>query len=85
MYGFLGSVRDYLFKPAEGDLFQINGQLSPNEFYRAGDHLTKVCAGWQWKPSLIPNYTSPCMKDKDKQFLMLEKVVCRRRLSTMMP
>lgn len=29
--------------PPEKDVFQENGELSPNEFKLAGDHLIKIC------------------------------------------
>jgi len=47
-----------LSQPPEKDVFQESGELSPNEFINAGDHLIKVCGDWQWKASLNPNYTS---------------------------
>ena len=37
--------------PPEKDMFQENGELSPDEFMRAGEHLIKICKDWQWKPS----------------------------------
>ena len=38
--------------PPEKDVFQENGELSPNEFKLAGDHLIKICSDWQWKRSI---------------------------------
>lgn len=32
----------YIYAPPETDQFEINGQLSPNEFRKAGDHLVNV-------------------------------------------
>lgn len=29
----------YIYAPPEKDQFEINGQLSPEEFKKAGDHL----------------------------------------------
>lgn len=37
--------------PPEKDMFQQNGQLSPDEFLRAGDHLITICKAWKWQPS----------------------------------
>lgn len=54
-----------IYAPPQTDQFEINGQLSPDEFRRAGDHLVtvifilnQVCASWQWKPSSNPNFRS---------------------------
>ncbi|CAM6000191.1 unnamed protein product [Sphagnum balticum] len=70
-----------LSPPPEKDTFQINGELSPDEFRRAGDHLTEICGGWKWRSSLNPHYSSNYLKQPEKQFLSLEKVICRRRLN----
>ncbi len=40
----------YIYDPPQTDQFEINGQLSPNEFKKAGDHLVEVKFG------LIPRY-----------------------------
>ena len=44
--------------PPEKDMFQENGELSPDEFKRAGNHLTKICDGWQWKASENKDFKS---------------------------
>jgi hypothetical protein len=40
-----------LVPPPEKDMFQENGELSPNEFKLAAEHLITICKDWQWKPS----------------------------------
>jgi hypothetical protein len=69
-----------LYPPPEADVFQVNGELSPNEFKRAGDHLTTVCTGWTWRPSLNPNFISKYLAP-EKQYLVLEKVISKKRHS----
>lgn len=32
----------YIYTPPEQDQFTVNGQLSPEEFKKAGDHLVSV-------------------------------------------
>lgn len=75
------AVSTKLSPPPEKDMFQINGELCPNEFVRAGDKLTEVCTGWKWKPSANPNYSSKYLDNKDKQYLVLEQVICKKRLA----
>lgn len=67
--------------PPEKDMFQINGELSPNEFSKAGDHLISICTDWKWKASENKDRQSKYLKD-DQQYLLLEKVICRRRLNS---
>lgn len=69
-----------VYAPPEVDQFEENGQLSPDEFKRAGDKLTEVCAGWKWMPSSNPNYISKYL-DETKQYLILERVLCKHRVS----
>ena len=71
---------NYIYAPPETDQFEENGQLSPDEFKRAGDKLTEVCAGWKWMPSSNPDYKSKYL-DESKQYLVLEKVLCKKRVS----
>jgi ubiquitin-like-conjugating enzyme ATG3 len=70
-----------LAPPPEKDVFQENGELSPNEFKQAGDHLVKICTDWQWKPSLNPKYQSKYLPEA-QQYLVLENNLCKRRLNT---
>lgn len=69
-----------LSPPPEKDVFQENGELSPNEFRLAGDHLIKVCGDWQWKSSLNNGYTSKYLPE-NQQYLLLEGNLCKRRLN----
>lgn len=69
-----------LSPPPEKDVFQENGELSPNEFKQAGDHLIKVCNAWQWKPSLNPDFKSKYLPE-NQQYLLLEGNLCKRRLN----
>ena len=66
--------------PPEKDVFQENGELSPNEFKLAGDHLIKICSDWQWKPSLNNNYHTKYLPE-NQQYLLLENNLCKRRLN----
>ena len=67
--------------PPEKDTFQINGEMSPDQFIRAGHHLTNVSNAWQWKASENKEFVSKYLPEK-QQYLLLEKVLCRRRLNT---
>lgn len=69
-----------LSPPPEKDVFQEHGELSPNEFKQAADHLIKICGDWQWKPSLNPNYSSKYLPE-NQQYLLLENNLCKRRLN----
>lgn len=71
-----------LTPPPETDQFAINGELSPDEFERAGDKLTQVCSSWTWRPSSNPKYHSKYLNEK-KQYLILEKALCRRRIGVL--
>lgn len=68
-------------KPPDNDQFEVDGRLSPDEFKRAGDKLTEVCSGWRWMPSSNPKYKSKYLDD-NKQYLLLDKVPCRRRVNS---
>lgn len=59
-----------LSPPPEKDVFQENGELSPDEFKRAGDKLIEVCGDWKWKPSLNPDYHSKYLNEH-QQYLLL--------------
>ncbi len=71
-----------LAPPPETDQFETNGELSPDEFQRAGDKLTQVCSSWTWKPSSNKDYHSKYL-DENKQYLLLEKAICRRRIGVL--
>lgn len=62
-------------------MFQETGELSPDEFKRAGNHLINICKGWQWKASENKDFVSKYL-DEGQQYLLLEKNTCRRRLNT---
>jgi len=66
--------------PPEKDVFLINGELSPNEFVNAGDHLIKICKGWQWKSSTNKDYSSLFLTPT-QQYLQLDGCLCKRRLN----
>jgi hypothetical protein len=67
--------------PPEKDMFQVTGELSPDEFKRAGEHLIKICNGWTWKPSLNKEFKSKYLNE-NQQYLVLEENICRKRLNT---
>ena len=75
-------VSKKLNAPPEQDVFEGTGELSPDEFRRAGDKLTQVCASWSWRPSSNPKYVSTYMDEK-KQYLVLEKALCKRRIGVL--
>lgn len=37
------AISKAMYPPPETDQFEISGELSPDEFRRAGDKLTQVC------------------------------------------
>ena len=74
-------VSTAIYAPPETEQFEINGQLSPDEFKKGGDKLTEVCPGWKWMPSSNPNYLSKYL-DENKQYLAFEKALCKKRVSS---
>lgn len=69
------------YPPPEKDVFQETGELSPDEFTRAGNHLIQIDNGWQWRPSENPYFKCQYL-DENKQYLVFDKALCRRRLNT---
>lgn len=75
-------VSNAVYAPPETDQFEKSGELSPDEFIRAGDKLTQVCHGWSWKPSSNPKYLSKYLEE-NKQYLLLTKALCKKRIGTL--
>lgn len=58
------------------------GQLSPDEFVRAGDYLIRMAPAWHWERGDVgkaKSYLPP-----DKQFLVTKGVPCRRRVRALL-
>ncbi len=64
--------------------FIETGQLTPEEFVQAGDHLVHVAQkeGWKWMPA-VAGHESKSLKDRTKQYLILEGVACEQRAATL--
>jgi ubiquitin-like-conjugating enzyme ATG3 len=72
-------VTQRIVDPPKEELFLKTGQLSPEEFVRAGDHLVSVASkeGWKWMPAK-PEYSKKYLPP-DKQYLLIEDVPCEQR------
>lgn len=74
------SISKAISTPPSTEQFEQTGQLSPDEFLKAGDKLIEVCSEWKWMPSANPKFVSKYLDEK-KQFLLLEKALCKKRVT----
>jgi len=79
-YEFYKTFVNSMTGPKTKSSFQTTGQLTPQEFVEAGDHLV-MKTSWRWAegeadvlPFMPPN----------KKFLVLKGVVCRERATSLM-
>lgn len=73
------SLREYLTPVSHESTFQQTGQLTPEEFVKAGDYLVYKFPTWSWASA-----SSGKRKDflpDDKQFLVTKHVPCTTRAS----
>ncbi|WPK25573.1 hypothetical protein PUMCH_002893 [Australozyma saopauloensis] len=79
----LSSLREYLTPINNESNFHSTGQISPDEFVKAGDYLVFKFPTWQWgtcPPALQKSFLPP-----DKQFLVTRHVPSYRRVSSYLP
>lgn len=77
----LSNWREYLTPITHTSTFETTGQLTPEEFVKAGDYLVHMFPTWRWNGT---DYNSVSYKDflpKEKQFLITRKVPCKLRAS----
>jgi ubiquitin-like-conjugating enzyme ATG3 len=75
------SAREYLTPVLTASQFYEKGQLTPEEFVLAGDYLIKLSPCWSWghcDETRIKSYLP-----RDKQFLIIKNLPCRRRIQSM--
>lgn len=82
MSGFLfntfHSVRQYLTPTLTESRFHEEGQLTPEEFERSGDYLTRLSPTWSWHRGLSA-YTKTYLPPA-KQYLVMSSAVSHQRV-----
>lgn len=79
----LSTLREYLTPINNESNFHSTGEISPDEFVKAGDYLVFKFPTWQWgscPPQLRKNFLPA-----DKQFLVTRHVPSYRRVSSYLP
>lgn len=74
----ISSWREYLTPVNHKSTFDRNGEISPDEFVKAGDYLCHMFPTWQWN-EVGDQIQYRDFLPKDKQFLVSRKVPCARR------
>ncbi|CCH58041.1 hypothetical protein TBLA_0A02420 [Henningerozyma blattae CBS 6284] len=74
----LSSWREYWTPVTNTSTFQTTGQITPNEFVKAGDYLTSMFPTWYWNKA-TNDVSFRDFLPKDRQFLVSRKVVCNKR------
>lgn len=79
----LSSLREYLTPINNESNFHTTGEISPEEFVKAGDYLVFKFPTWQWGtcPAPLRKKHLPA----DKQFLVTRHVPSYRRVSSYLP
>lgn len=78
LFNAFHSARQYLTPTLTVSRFHEEGQLTPEEFERSGDYLTRLSPTWSWHrglPSYTKSYLSPA-----KQYLVMTGAMCHRRV-----
>lgn len=74
----LSSWREYLTPVSHKSTFLTTGNVTPDEFRKAGDYLCHMFPTWKWnEPSKDISYRD--FLPQDKQFLVSRKVPCNER------
>lgn len=79
----LSSLREYLTPINNESNFRKTGEISPEEFVKAGDYLTYKFPTWSWG-TCPPNLQKKFLPS-DKQFLVTRHVPSYQRVGTFMP
>lgn len=79
LHSTLDRVRDTWTAPPSTSTFRKNGEITPQDFLRAGDYLVYKFPSWQWADAEPPSKRVAYLP-AGKQFLVTRGVPCRRRL-----
>lgn len=79
LHSTLSSWRDRLAPVSHTSTFRSTGQITPEEFVRAGDYLVYKFPTWSWSDAASPAKRVAHLPD-GKQFLVTRGVPCHRRL-----
>ncbi|EGE03916.1 autophagy-like protein 3 [Trichophyton equinum CBS 127.97] len=75
----LNDIRDRLAPISNVSTFRNTGQVTPEEFVRAGDYLVYKFPTWSWSAASSPSKRVSYLPE-GKQFLVTRGVPCNRRL-----
>lgn len=75
----LSNWREYLTPISHTSTFETSGQLTPEEFVKAGDYLVHMFPTWKWNGNDFQNVHHKDFLPNDKQFLVTKKVPCKLR------
>lgn len=75
------SLREYLTPVSHTSNFQNTGQLTPEEFVKAGDYLVYKFPTWSWSAASSKAKTRDFLP-ADKQYLVTKHVPCYERATT---
>ena len=78
--GYADKMREHFGALSTTSTFRQTGELTPEEFVRAGDYLVYKFPSWGWAPAASPARAVAHLPP-DKQFLVTRGVPCRRRLN----
>ncbi|CDO95625.1 unnamed protein product [Kluyveromyces dobzhanskii CBS 2104] len=78
----LSNWREYLTPISHTSTFETSGQLTPEEFVKAGDYLVHMFPTWKWNGTDFQNVHHKDFLPSDKQFLVTKKVPCKLRANT---
>ncbi|KAK7682995.1 E2-like enzyme [Cerrena zonata] len=76
----LSSLREYLTPINTESNFSTTGEISPDEFVKAGDYLVYKFPTWQW--GSCPDKLKKSFLPPDKQYLITRHVPSYQRVST---
>lgn len=76
----LSSLREYLTPINNDSNFSKTGEISPDEFVKAGDYLVYKFPTWQW--GTCPDKLKKSFLPPDKQFLITKHVPSYQRVAT---
>lgn len=76
----LSSLREYLTPINNSSNFNTTGEISPDEFVKAGDYLVYRFPTWEW--SSAPEKLQKPYLPSDKQFLITKHVPSNQRAAT---
>ncbi|AET37874.1 Atg3p Ecym_2121 [Eremothecium cymbalariae DBVPG len=79
----LSNWREYLTPVSHQSTFEHTGQITPNEFVKAGDYLCHMFPTWKWNNSQ-PGISYRDFLPKEKQFLVTRKVPSNVRAAEFM-